>query len=44
MSVSIDERRGSYLYSKEEETNKEKKYLKESIKYIVFLIIKEDQI
>ena len=39
-----NEGRGSYLYRKEGETNKEKKYLKESIKYTVFLIIKEDQI
>lgn len=35
---------GVVLYNKEGETNKEKRYLKESIKYIVFLILKEVQI
>ena len=37
-------REGSYFYSKEGETNKEKRYWKESIKHIIYLIKKEIQI
>ena len=42
--MCVDEGRGLILYSKEGETNKEKRYLKELIKYIFFLIKKAIQI